>query len=58
MNFFFLETFFFFPHVFILYTTEGSIVLLIGVLGVGLCGSDEPMLDFERLLNQSYPVTL
>lgn len=43
---------------FILYTAGGSIFLLIGVLGMGLYGSNEPILDFERLANQSYPVTL
>nr|YP_010723420.1 NADH dehydrogenase subunit D [Dierama igneum]WDW26790.1 NADH dehydrogenase subunit D [Dierama igneum] len=43
---------------FILYTAGGSIFLLIGVLGMGLYGSNGPTLDFERLANQSYPVTL
>lgn len=42
----------------ILYTAGGSIFLLIGVLGMGLYGSNEPTLDFERLANQSYPVAL
>nr|YP_009572086.1 NdhD [Veratrum japonicum]QBI37678.1 NdhD [Veratrum japonicum] len=43
---------------FILYTAGGSIFLLIGVPGMGLYGSNEPTLDFERLANQSYPVVL
>nr|YP_009689179.1 NADH-plastoquinone oxidoreductase subunit 4 [Ypsilandra thibetica]QEL51896.1 NADH-plastoquinone oxidoreductase subunit 4 [Ypsilandra thibetica] len=43
---------------FILYTAGGSIFLLIGVLGMGLYGFNEPTLDFERLANQSYPVAL
>nr|YP_009413160.1 NADH-plastoquinone oxidoreductase subunit 4 [Lilium henryi]YP_009413949.1 NADH-plastoquinone oxidoreductase subunit 4 [Lilium leucanthum]YP_009991390.1 NADH-plastoquinone oxidoreductase subunit 4 [Lilium regale]YP_009991473.1 NADH-plastoquinone oxidoreductase subunit 4 [Lilium sargentiae]YP_009991557.1 NADH-plastoquinone oxidoreductase subunit 4 [Lilium sulphureum]UYS92927.1 NADH-plastoquinone oxidoreductase subunit 4 [Lilium amoenum]UYS93097.1 NADH-plastoquinone oxidoreductase subunit 4 [ len=43
---------------FILYTAGGSIFLLIGVLGMGLYGSIEPTLDFERLANQSYPMAL
>nr|UGV20217.1 NADH-plastoquinone oxidoreductase subunit 4 [Sparganium fallax] len=43
---------------FILYTAGGSIFFLIGVLGMGLYGSNEPTLDFERLINQSYPVAL
>nr|YP_009537423.1 NADH dehydrogenase subunit 4 [Dioscorea preussii]AYM33520.1 NADH dehydrogenase subunit 4 [Dioscorea preussii] len=43
---------------FILYTAGGSVFLLIGVLGMGLYGSNEPTLDFERLANQSYPVAL
>nr|YP_010382373.1 NADH-plastoquinone oxidoreductase subunit 4 [Fritillaria camschatcensis]UED15963.1 NADH-plastoquinone oxidoreductase subunit 4 [Fritillaria camschatcensis] len=43
---------------FILYTAGGSIFLLIGVLGMGLYGSTEPTLDFERLANQSYPMAL
>ena len=43
---------------FILYTAGGSIFFLIGVLGMGLYGSNEPTLDFERLINQSYPVSL
>ncbi|KEH17691.1 NADH-plastoquinone oxidoreductase subunit 4, putative [Medicago truncatula] len=36
----------------------GSIFFLIGVLGMGLYGSNEPGLDLERLINQSYPATL
>ncbi|KAL5677868.1 hypothetical protein ACJX0J_013999 [Zea mays] len=43
---------------FILYTTGGFIFFLIGVLGMGLYGSNEPRLDLERLINQSYPITL
>nr|YP_011008541.1 NADH-plastoquinone oxidoreductase subunit 4 [Tacca plantaginea]WPV72367.1 NADH-plastoquinone oxidoreductase subunit 4 [Tacca plantaginea] len=43
---------------FILYTAGGSIFILIGVLSMGLYGSNEPTLDFERLSNQSYPVAL
>nr|YP_009825947.1 NADH dehydrogenase subunit D [Wolffia globosa]YP_010730598.1 NADH dehydrogenase subunit D [Wolffia arrhiza]QIV68137.1 NADH dehydrogenase subunit D [Wolffia globosa]WEG23887.1 NADH dehydrogenase subunit D [Wolffia arrhiza] len=43
---------------FILYTAGGSIFLLIGVLGMGLYGSNEPTLNFETLANQSYPLAL
>jgi NAD(P)H-quinone oxidoreductase subunit 4 len=43
---------------FILYTAGGSIFLLIGVLGIGLYGSNEPTLSFETLANQSYPMVL
>nr|YP_010265360.1 NADH-plastoquinone oxidoreductase subunit 4 [Dialyceras coriaceum]UIR97871.1 NADH-plastoquinone oxidoreductase subunit 4 [Dialyceras coriaceum] len=43
---------------FILYTAGGSIFLLLGVLGMGLYGSNEPTLNFETLANQSYPVAL
>ncbi|KAB2097067.1 hypothetical protein ERO13_A01G139671v2, partial [Gossypium hirsutum] len=43
---------------FILYTTGGSVFLLIGVLGLGLCGSNEPTLNFKTLANQPYPVAL
>nr|QWZ47230.1 NADH dehydrogenase subunit 4 [Cyclocodon parviflorus] len=43
---------------FILYTAGGSIFLLMGVLGLGLYGSNEPTLDFERLINQPYPMPL
>nr|YP_009485187.1 NdhD [Barclaya kunstleri]YP_010391503.1 NADH dehydrogenase subunit 4 [Barclaya rotundifolia]AUD56374.1 NdhD [Barclaya kunstleri]UPX03411.1 NADH dehydrogenase subunit 4 [Barclaya rotundifolia] len=43
---------------FILYTAGGSIFLLMGVLGMGLYGSNEPRLNFETLANQSYPVAL
>nr|WBR76189.1 NADH dehydrogenase subunit D [Ceratostigma minus] len=41
---------------FILYTGGGSIFLLMGVLGIGLYGSIEPTLNFEILVNQSYPM--
>lgn len=43
---------------FILYTAGGSIFLLMGALGVGLYGSNEPTLNFETLVNQSYPLAL
>ncbi|KAK8328022.1 hypothetical protein V6Z11_A11G222500 [Gossypium hirsutum] len=43
---------------FILYIAGGSVFLLIGVLGLGLYGSNEPTLNFETLANQSYPVAL
>nr|YP_010286928.1 NADH-plastoquinone oxidoreductase subunit 4 [Hydrocharis morsus-ranae]UKT60939.1 NADH-plastoquinone oxidoreductase subunit 4 [Hydrocharis morsus-ranae] len=43
---------------FILYTAGGSVFLLIGVLGIGLYGSDGPILNFETLANQSYPIVL
>nr|QCS25439.1 NdhD [Dipentodon sinicus] len=43
---------------FILYTAGSSVFLLIGVLGIGLYGSNEPTLNFETLANQSYPVAL
>ncbi|KAJ0773682.1 putative NADH:quinone oxidoreductase/Mrp antiporter, membrane subunit [Helianthus annuus] len=43
---------------FILYTAGASIFLLMGVLGVGLYGSNEPTLNFETSVNQSYPVAL
>nr|YP_010727027.1 NADH dehydrogenase subunit D [Filipendula palmata]YP_010727187.1 NADH dehydrogenase subunit D [Filipendula intermedia]YP_010727267.1 NADH dehydrogenase subunit D [Filipendula nuda]YP_010727347.1 NADH dehydrogenase subunit D [Filipendula ulmaria]YP_010727427.1 NADH dehydrogenase subunit D [Filipendula angustiloba]AQU14067.1 NADH-plastoquinone oxidoreductase subunit 4 [Filipendula sp. SDZ-2017]WDZ66570.1 NADH dehydrogenase subunit D [Filipendula palmata]WDZ66730.1 NADH dehydrogenase subunit len=43
---------------FILYTAGGSVFLLMGVLGIGLYGSNEPTLNFETLANQSYPVAL
>lgn len=43
---------------FILYTAGGSIFLLIGVLGMGLYASNKPVLDFERLINKSYPIML
>ncbi|CAN6476563.1 unnamed protein product [Victoria cruziana] len=46
------------PTKFILYTVGGSIFLLMGVLGMGLYGSNEPTLNFETLANQSYPVAL
>nr|QKQ11976.1 NADH dehydrogenase subunit 4 [Fagopyrum esculentum] len=41
---------------FILYTAAGSVFLLVGVLGIGLYGSNEPTLNLETLGNQSYPV--
>nr|ADD29820.1 NADH-plastoquinone oxidoreductase subunit 4 protein [Gonopterodendron arboreum] len=43
---------------FILYTAGGSIFLLIGVLGIGLYGSNQPILNFETSANQSYPIAL
>nr|YP_009342980.1 NADH dehydrogenase subunit 4 [Carpinus putoensis]YP_009539524.1 NADH dehydrogenase subunit 4 [Carpinus viminea]YP_009543155.1 NADH dehydrogenase subunit 4 [Carpinus rupestris]YP_009996335.1 NADH dehydrogenase subunit 4 [Carpinus tibetana]APS87194.1 NADH dehydrogenase subunit 4 [Carpinus putoensis]AYF57101.1 NADH dehydrogenase subunit 4 [Carpinus viminea]AYU58106.1 NADH dehydrogenase subunit 4 [Carpinus rupestris]QNQ65724.1 NADH dehydrogenase subunit 4 [Carpinus tibetana] len=43
---------------FILYTAGSSVFLLIGVLGIGLYGSNEPTLNFETSANQSYPVAL
>lgn len=43
---------------FILYTAGGSVFLLMGVLGLALYGSNEPTLNFETLVNQSYPVVL
>nr|YP_009684285.1 NdhD [Nepenthes ventricosa x Nepenthes alata]QDQ38291.1 NdhD [Nepenthes ventricosa x Nepenthes alata] len=43
---------------FLLYTAGGSIFLLMGVLGVGLYGCNQPTLNFETLANQSYPVAL
>ncbi|ESR48765.1 hypothetical protein CICLE_v10010880mg [Citrus x clementina] len=43
---------------FILYTAGGSVFLLIGVLGIGLYGSNEPTLNLETLVNRSYPVAL
>lgn len=43
---------------FILYTAGGSIFLLIGVLGMGLYGSNEPTFNLETLANQSYPLAL
>nr|WBU95091.1 NADH-plastoquinone oxidoreductase subunit 4 [Cryptolepis sinensis] len=43
---------------FILYTAGGSIFLLLGVLGIGLYGSNEPTLNFETSANQSYPAVL
>nr|YP_010927406.1 NADH dehydrogenase subunit D [Cuphea curiosa]WKK46305.1 NADH dehydrogenase subunit D [Cuphea curiosa] len=43
---------------FILYTAGGSVFLLIGVLGIGLYGSNEPTLNFQTLANQSYPAAL
>ncbi|KAJ9689136.1 hypothetical protein PVL29_014672 [Vitis rotundifolia] len=43
---------------FILYTEESSIFLLLGVLGIDLYGSNEPILNFETLANQLYLVAL
>nr|AZN62248.1 NADH dehydrogenase subunit 4 [Echinocodon lobophyllus] len=43
---------------FILYTAGGSIFLLMGVLGLGFYSSNEPTLDFQRLINQPYPISL
>nr|APU88561.3 NADH dehydrogenase subunit 4 [Tylosema esculentum] len=43
---------------FILYTAGSSVFLLIGILGIGLYGSDKPTFNFEILANQSYPVIL
>nr|YP_009235591.1 NdhD [Cynanchum wilfordii]YP_010834633.1 NdhD [Cynanchum otophyllum]UEN66759.1 NdhD [Cynanchum bungei]AMD38432.1 NdhD [Cynanchum wilfordii]ARR28051.1 NADH dehydrogenase subunit 4 [Cynanchum wilfordii]WFQ82001.1 NdhD [Cynanchum otophyllum]WME17268.1 NADH-plastoquinone oxidoreductase subunit 4 [Cynanchum otophyllum] len=43
---------------FILYTAGGSIFLLMGVLGIGLYGSNQPTLSFETSANQSYPLVL
>nr|AWH10852.1 NADH dehydrogenase subunit 4 [Pergularia daemia] len=43
---------------FILYTAGGSIFLLMGVLGIGLYGSNQPTLSFETSVNQSYPLGL
>nr|YP_010882717.1 NADH-plastoquinone oxidoreductase subunit 4 [Androsace filiformis]WIF27301.1 NADH-plastoquinone oxidoreductase subunit 4 [Androsace filiformis] len=43
---------------FILYTAGGSIFLLMGILGIGLYSSTKPILNFETLANQSYPVAL
>nr|UBD07486.1 NADH-plastoquinone oxidoreductase subunit 4 [Primula florindae] len=43
---------------FILYTAGGSVFLLMGVLGISFYSSNEPLLNFETLANQSYPVAL
>nr|YP_009934812.1 NADH-plastoquinone oxidoreductase subunit 4 [Morella cerifera]QNR95443.1 NADH-plastoquinone oxidoreductase subunit 4 [Morella cerifera] len=43
---------------FILYTAGSSVFLLMGVLGIGLYGSNEPTLNFEISANQSYPLAL
>nr|ARC99872.1 NADH-plastoquinone oxidoreductase subunit 4 [Petrophytum caespitosum] len=43
---------------FILYTAGSSVFLLMGVLSIGLYGSNEPTLNFETSANQSYPVAL
>nr|YP_009300160.1 NADH-plastoquinone oxidoreductase subunit 4 [Pelargonium transvaalense]AJC00075.1 NADH-plastoquinone oxidoreductase subunit 4 [Pelargonium transvaalense] len=43
---------------FILYTAGSSIFLLIGVLGIGLYGSNEPTFNFEISANRAYPAAL
>nr|WDE75362.1 NADH-plastoquinone oxidoreductase subunit 4 [Juglans microcarpa] len=43
---------------FILYTAGSSVFLLMGVLSIGLYGSNEPTFNFEISVNQSYPVVL
>ena len=43
---------------FILYTAGSSVFLLMGVLGIGLYGSNEPALNLETSANQSYPLAL
>nr|QWZ47320.1 NADH dehydrogenase subunit 4 [Cyananthus flavus] len=43
---------------FILYTAGGSIFLLLGVLGLGLYGSNDPTLNLEKLINQPYSMPL
>nr|QWL16099.1 NADH-plastoquinone oxidoreductase subunit 4 [Plantago macrorhiza] len=43
---------------FILYTAGGSVFLLLGVLGVGLYGSNEPTLNLDILSNETYPLAL
>ena len=43
---------------FILYTAGSSVFLLLGILGMGFYSSNEPILNFESLTNQSYPVAL
>ena len=43
---------------FILYTAGSSVFLLMGVLGIGLYGSNEPALNLETSANQSYPLVL
>lgn len=43
---------------FILYTAGSSVFFLMGVLGVGLYGSNEPTFNFETSANQSYPAAL
>ncbi|KAL5643310.1 hypothetical protein ACJX0J_000974 [Zea mays] len=44
--------------VYLLLSIAVPFFFLIGVLGMGLYGSNEPGLDLERLINQSYPTTL
>nr|YP_003934353.1 NADH-plastoquinone oxidoreductase subunit 4 [Monsonia speciosa]ACH47240.1 NADH-plastoquinone oxidoreductase subunit 4 [Monsonia speciosa]ADJ66488.1 NADH-plastoquinone oxidoreductase subunit 4 [Monsonia speciosa] len=43
---------------FLLYTAGSSVFLLIGVLGIGLYGSNEPTLNLEISAHQSYPEAL
>uniref|UniRef100_UPI0031F45598 NADH-plastoquinone oxidoreductase subunit 4 n=1 Tax=Platylobium rotundum TaxID=3041826 RepID=UPI0031F45598 len=43
---------------FLLYTAVSSVFLLIGILGMGLYGSNEPTFNFETLTHQSYPLAL
>ncbi|KAH9798647.1 hypothetical protein KPL71_000094 [Citrus sinensis] len=43
---------------FILYTAGGSVFLLIGVLGIGLYGSNEPTLNLETLVNFVLPANV
>nr|ACH47241.1 NADH-plastoquinone oxidoreductase subunit 4 [Monsonia vanderietiae] len=43
---------------FLLYTAGSSVFLLIGVLGIGLYGSNEPTLNLEISAHQSYPAAL
>jgi NAD(P)H-quinone oxidoreductase subunit 4 len=43
---------------FILYTAGASVFLLMGILGIGLYGSNKPTFNFETLINRSYPVAL
>ena len=32
--------------------------MLVGILSIGLYGSNKPTFHFERLINQSYPISL
>nr|QYB22065.1 NADH-plastoquinone oxidoreductase subunit 4 [Phyllocladus trichomanoides]BBF91079.1 NADH-plastoquinone oxidoreductase subunit 4 [Phyllocladus aspleniifolius] len=43
---------------FLLYTSGGSIFILMGALSMGLYGSDGPTFDLEILANRCYPITL
>nr|AUT83701.1 NADH-plastoquinone oxidoreductase subunit 4 [Geranium pyrenaicum] len=43
---------------FLLYTAGSSLFLLIGVLSIGLFGSNEPTFHFEISAHQSYPAAL
>nr|YP_009250955.1 NADH dehydrogenase subunit 4 [Geranium incanum]AMY95966.1 NADH dehydrogenase subunit 4 [Geranium incanum] len=43
---------------FVLYTAGSSLFLLIGVLSIGLFGSNEPTFHFEISAHQSYPAAL